>query len=145
MKKTELQTMVVSELKALAKKMKVKMPSGARKAEIVELLSAAFQAKRATASRLIAKSNSGRQKNAIVKQSVPVTKKHCSEEERRSPKRQISVKTTPFRSRQWKCRRQEREWKMPPGTEEPLMAQERVSDAKYYTGPGRDSRQTSCL
>jgi len=27
-----------------------------------------------------------------------------------------------------------REWQMPSGVEEPLMAQERVSDAKYYTG-----------
>jgi hypothetical protein len=28
-----------------------------------------------------------------------------------------------------------REWKLPPGVEEPLMAQERVSESKYYTGP----------
>jgi len=28
-----------------------------------------------------------------------------------------------------------REWKLPPGTEEPLMAQERVEESKYYTGP----------
>jgi hypothetical protein len=28
-----------------------------------------------------------------------------------------------------------REWKVPPREEEPIMAQDRVSDAKYYTGP----------
>ncbi len=28
-----------------------------------------------------------------------------------------------------------REWKLPPGAEEPLMAQERVAESKYYTGP----------
>jgi len=33
-----------------------------------------------------------------------------------------------------------REWKSPPGAEEPLMAQERVSNAKYYTGPGVERR-----
>jgi hypothetical protein len=29
------------------------------------------------------------------------------------------------------------DWKMPPHAEEPLLAQERVSESKYYTGPGR--------
>ncbi len=30
-----------------------------------------------------------------------------------------------------------REWKLPPGVEEPLMAQERVAESKYYTGPSQ--------
>jgi hypothetical protein len=32
-----------------------------------------------------------------------------------------------------------REWKLPPGAEEPLMAQERIAESKYYTGPARQA------
>jgi hypothetical protein len=108
MKKSELLAMVVSELKALAKKMKVSVPLGAKKADIVEALSAAFKAT---------------EKTAAVKR-TPGARKTAARKRGPAGKQSEAPATAPVR-----------EWKMPPGAEEPLMAQERVSDAKYYTGP----------
>lgn len=136
MKKTELQTMVVSELKALAKKMKVKLRAGARKSEIVDEISAAFKKKDNNGQPAVVKSAAARPKNGI-KKNIPVMREVSSRKKisapepipaiRRSvPKPTVEAPPTG------------REWKMPPGTEEPLMAQERVSDAKYYTGPGAE-------
>ncbi len=110
MKKSELLTMVLSELKALAKKMKINVPAGAGKTDVAEALAAAFKSKKAVA-----------RKSAVTKkQSAP----------KRAPARKPAAET-PVAGR---------EWKMPPGAEEPLMAQERVSDAKYYTGPAPEQR-----
>jgi len=106
MNKSELTTMVVSELKALAKKMKVVLPEGAKKADFVRALSAALKPKK-----------------AAVKKS-------------RSDKKAVEPKKAPAR----KPAQPAHEWKLPPGAEEPLMAQERVSDAKYYTGPAREQK-----
>jgi len=47
---------------------------------------------------------------------MPIAKKRASDD--------TKPRTTPVR-----------EWKLPPGTEEPLMAQERIEESKYYTGP----------
>ncbi len=126
MKKTELQTMVVSELKALAKKMNIKMPARARKADIVDFLCTAFTQKSGkTTSRNAAKQESA-PKSAVVKKKNSV------------PKKQVTPKRIPIEKPAPETPPAEREWKMPPGTEEPLMAQERVSDAKYYTGPEQE-------
>ncbi len=124
MKKTELQTMVVSELKALAKKMNIKMPSRARKADFVESLLAAFKKQ---SSKSIAKNEVG-VKSAGVKNGA--SRKQGPAAPKRIPiqKPAAEVPAVP------------REWKMPPGAEEPLMAQERVSDAKYYTGPLQEQK-----
>lgn len=125
MKKTELQTMVVTELKALAKKMNIKMPSHARKADFVESLFAAFRRK---SGKLIEKNGSA-VKSAGIKKNV-------------APKKQVPAapKRIPVRKPAAEAPTAAREWKMPPGTEEPLMAQERVSDSKYYTGPVQEQR-----
>jgi hypothetical protein len=114
MKKSELLTMVISELKALAKKMKVAVPTGAKKADIVEALHAAFKSK---------------SKKAAPKKRIVATKKPA--EKKAESKRVPARKPAPSPMR---------EWKLPPGAEEPLMAQERVSDAKYYTGPAKEPR-----
>ena len=128
--------MVVNELKALAKKMNVKMPSAARKAEIVELLSAAFRKKSSGPS--ITRNNNHAEKSALAnsrkiapaaKSEVPVSRKKVAVAKEVPENRTIVPKPTievPGLSR---------EWKIPPSTDEPLMAQERVADAKYYTGP----------
>jgi len=108
MKKSELLTMVVSELKALAKKMKVTVPAGAKKTDIVQSLLPAFKAKKPAA-----------KKSRSVKKAV---------EPKRAPARKPAGQPA-------------REWKLPPGVEEPLMAQERVADAKYYTGPVPQQKQ----
>jgi len=36
-----------------------------------------------------------------------------------------------------------REWKLPPGVEEPLMAQDRIAESKYYTGPAQQASGAS--
>ncbi len=112
MKKSELTAMAVNELKALAKKMKVVLPAGAKKADIVKALSAPTLAKKKT----VVKKASLSRKPAAPK---------------RAPARRPAKApaTAPVR-----------EWKLPPGAEEPLMAQERVSEAKYYTGPVKEHR-----
>ncbi len=111
MKKSELLAMVVTELKALAKKMNVKLPSGAAKADIVAALSAAFKKAKKTPTVRTVKKKAVSSRKAVRKPAI-------------SRRPQETPAAVPVR-----------EWKLPPGVEEPLMAQERVSEAKYYTGP----------
>jgi hypothetical protein len=109
MKKSDLSAMLVNELKALAKKMKVSVPSGAKKADIVKALSTALK---------------------------PASKKH----KKTSIERKALQETAAVKSVTPAAAGTVREWKLPPGTEEPLMAQEHVSEAKYYTGPVHEHR-----
>jgi hypothetical protein len=122
MNKTELTAMLVSELKTLARKLKVAVPSGATKADIAKALSAAF--KRSSKTTAVKKA-SGARKTAVKKTSgarkTPAPKRVSKEK----------IASTPSAAPM-------REWKLPPGVEEPLLAQERVSDAKYYTGPEKE-------
>ncbi len=141
MKKTELQTMVVAELKALAKKMKIKLPTGFRKADIVELLVSAFKKERQPApvkkARATQRSTSPAQKNASgSRKNVPVGKKINAERpaiQPAAPMPKPAAVTPPAGL----------EWKLPPAAEEPIMSQERVSDAKFYTGPGQEQTGSS--
>ena len=112
MKKSELLAMIVSELKALAKKMKVTLPSGAKKADIVGALSAAFQRKNKNKTTAARKTSRTRRKAGGKR--VPAGKP--AEAPVAAPAR---------------------EWKLPPGAEEPLMAQERgdvrfIHQSMYY-------------
>lgn len=109
MKKTELTAMTVDALKALAKKLKVVLPSGARKADIINALAA---------------DDTG----SLTKTRKPVAKKSTPEKKPAEQKRtgRIPVEKKPDRVR---------EWKMPAGSEEPLLAQAQVTDSKFYTGP----------
>ncbi len=120
MKKSELLAMIVSELKALAKKMKVVVPLGAKKADIVEALTAAFKRNN--------KTKTAKTKTAAVKKT--------SSTGRSVAKKRAAAK----KPAQAPAAAPSREWKLPPGAEEPLMAQERVSEAKYYTGPIKEQR-----
>jgi hypothetical protein len=110
MKKSELTAMIIDELKALAKKMKIKLPAGAKKAEIVDALMAADAA-----------ASIKSRKQAVAKK--PAESKRAVE---KKPARRASAEKS--------GRPSSHEWKMPAGIEEPLIAQERVADAKYYTG-----------
>ncbi len=103
MKKSELTAMALNALKALAKKMKVTLPAGAKKADIVDSLMAASNAENDKAiSRKVVKPAAGKSTRS-------------SESKPSGP---------PSRSRT-----------MPEGAGEPLMAQSRVAESKYYTGP----------
>ena len=152
MNKTELQTMNVAELKALAEKMKIKIKiaSRARKADIVELLAAAFKktakpdaAKnvRGGKGKTEQKTETGSRKKSAApsrtKTGRPVGKKTPSEipanQTYGTPRAKPSVSLPPAG----------REWRVPPRAEEPIMTQDRVSDAKYYTGPVSDQTGAS--
>jgi len=150
MKKTDLKTMIVAELKALAKKMKIKLPADARKADIVDALAAASKkaATPAAKKNVTALTRAAAQKRAAVSRKKPVVKKgvrtdrllgkketpeRTSVQEQGVPPAKPSVSMPPFG----------REWKTPPRAEEPMMAQDRVADAKYYTGPGREQAGAS--
>jgi hypothetical protein len=147
MKKTELSAMTIVELKALARKKDVSLSAGDKKADIIKALVAVSTTvkparKRAVVSskQVVGKSDtSGKEpvkKNAAKKAVVAkgVTKKAAKPikgattpkpvAKKRSSTGKTSPKTVLVR-----------EWKLPPGVEEPLMAQERVSESKYYTGP----------
>ncbi|HSQ77749.1 MAG TPA: DUF4912 domain-containing protein [Nitrospirota bacterium] len=115
MKKSKLLTLIVSELKALAKKKKVVLPVGAKKAEIVEALSAAFKRNDKKTAKTAAVKKTSRRRKTIARKRAPAEK----------PAQAPAAAPA-------------REWKLPPGAEEPLMAQERVSEAKYYTGPAQE-------
>lgn len=102
---------MLDELKALAKKMNMKLPAGARKSEIIDMLMSGepgFAAK--------------------TKIAEPAVKKTVAARKPAAPKRvpAAAPAATPPRGR---------EWKLPPGAEEPLMAQEAVAESKFYTGP----------
>jgi hypothetical protein len=135
MKKNDLASKTVAELKALAKKKKISLPAGAKKADIVKVLAkgvpspsrsrgtaavktlkAVQKAKtpKAAAEKKLSRSTAGTKKVAARKK--PVVKK--------SSPSVVTAVQAPLR----------RPWQMPAGAEEPLMAQERVADAKYYTG-----------
>lgn len=101
MNKTELAAKSISELKALAEKIKVKLPARAKKAAIIDILLEA----------------AGPKKGALKKSAKAVGK-------RATKRRTVSDKTAETPEK----------WVIPSGVEEPLMAQERVEDAKYYTG-----------
>jgi len=136
--------MTVAELKALAKKRKVSLSAGDKKADIIKALAAVATTvkpakKQAVASLKKAVTKAASEKKSVAKKGVVA--KHASIQavkprkgattpkpsvKKRSPAGKTSpkTKTTPVR-----------EWKLPPGVEEPLMAQERVAESKYYTGP----------
>jgi hypothetical protein len=129
MKKTELLSMVVAELKALAKKMKVSLPIRAKKADIIEaLLSSAAQKKNKPAKKVAVKKAAAKNPETKIvakskKEEAPekkqvVARKHAGENNRK--------RITPVH-----------EWKMPPRAEEPHLAEERVAESKYFTGAGQ--------
>ncbi len=121
MKKSELLSMVISELKALAKKMNIAVPVRAKKADIIDaLLDAEKTGKKAAAQASKTKKAVSKNKGKIKKAGalkLPVVPK-------RTPERKLPEPIAPVH-----------DWKMPPHTEEPILAQERVSESKYYTGP----------
>jgi hypothetical protein len=141
MKKSDLTAMTVAELKALARKKKVSLSAGGKKADIIKALTAVAvkpAAKRAVASlkKKTSKAAASVKKSAAKKSVVAKPAKKLAVKSRkgaatpkpavkkRSPVGKKLPKTAPVH-----------EWKLPPGVEEPLMAQERVAESKFYTGP----------
>jgi hypothetical protein len=143
MKASDLTAKTVVELKALAKKRKVSLSAGDNKADIIKALLAVAKAVKSAATRAVASPKKAAGKIAVpakksktkkVLAAKPGTKKTAQSRKsptirkasakKRIPSEETAPKATPVR-----------EWKLPPGVEEPLMAQERVEESKYYTGP----------
>ena len=117
MKKSELTALTVAELKSLARKKKITLPSNAKKDELIAALSASAAPAKARTKRPI--KTAGR-KTVAEKSAAgagarkrPVKKPAPAQTIARPPER----------------------WELPSGVEEPLLAQERVEVAKFYTGP----------
>jgi hypothetical protein len=148
MKKSELTAMTVVELKALAKKRKVSLSAGDKKADIMKALIAVSTTmkparKRAVASlkQAVRKSDTSAKKFAkktVAKKAVVAkgsTKKAVKTSKGATIPRPVARKRSTSAGKKSPKTVLVREWKLPPGVEEPLMAQERVSESKYYTGP----------
>jgi hypothetical protein len=129
MEKNELTSMTVAELKALAKKKKISLPAGAKKADIVKVL-----AKGAPASSKSKGASAGKTVKAVRKVKTPeaaAKKKPAGKTAAAKKPAEQNTSRPAMTTGQPPVRRP---WQMPAGVEEPLMAQERVADAKYYTG-----------
>jgi len=138
MKKNELSAKTIAELKALAKKNKIVLPEGAKKTDIVKVLSksgsvasgkatAAKKAKKKTVTTAARKTTAKKSTKAAGKKTKGTVKKKAVVKAGAARKRAAAIEpglqVIP-----------QREWQMPAGMEGPLEAQERVSDAKFFTG-----------
>ena len=159
MNKNELTSMTVAELKALAKKKKISLPAGAKKADIVMVL-----AKGVPASSKSGRTAAGKSVKAVRKAKAPMaagikaaakkkpagktaaTKKPAVAKRPAVKVKAVKVKKEPAVK---KTGRSEtiagqaplrRPWQIPAGAGEPLMVQERVADAKYYTGTAEQKK-----
>jgi hypothetical protein len=133
MNKTELLSMLVRDLKALAKKLKIVIPERTKKADIVgAILTAARGDKKSEAGKTASKKTAA--KKIASKKAAPA--KAAAEVQVRTPKKQPVPKRAPT-GKAPEPVAAVHNWKIPPGTEEPLLAQERVAESKYYTGPAQ--------
>ncbi|MHB8843762.1 MAG: DUF4912 domain-containing protein [Nitrospirota bacterium] len=138
MKKEELASKTIAELKALARKNKIALPVGATKAVIIKALSrtgAAAKGKKAAAAKKTKKTAAPApaRKKAATKTTKPVVKK-AKAAVKKQPVARTGAKKRAAVPLPGVQAVQPREWQMPAGMEGPLEAQERVSDAKFFTG-----------
>jgi uncharacterized protein len=142
MKKTELLSMLVAELNTLAKKMKVAVPVRAKKSEIVALLlSAVAPRKKSPAKKAVVKKaatkKAATRKAAPKKSSTPrkaATRKAANSKRETAVQNKVAPLHAPVRKRGERIITPVHDWKQPPREEEPLLAQERVAESKFYTG-----------
>lgn len=120
MKKSDLTAMTVTDLKAMARKKMIPLPSGAKKADIIAALLAGGPSDAKKPAKAAAR------KTPAPKKSVKAAPGKAAAAAR--PRKAPAGPAAPS------AKQQER-WELPSGSEAPLMAQERVENAKYYTGP----------
>jgi hypothetical protein len=137
MTKKELTAMTVAELKALANKKQIALPAGAKKDDLIKSIlkgssaaakKSAAKAKGGTKAEVTATASAKKKKTA-VKKKKPAAKKPTT-------RKKTAVKKAPARKKPEK-KAPPSGWQMPAGMEEPLMAQERVESAKFFTGAPR--------
>lgn len=144
MTKPELTAMTVAELKALAKKKKVSLSPNEKKADIIAALLASEPSKKPAKKKPAIEEALSATKRA-VKKVTTATKQAIQKAVQ--PKKPAATKAPAVIEPVAAARRRpapggpakvavpRQEWKLPPAAEEPQMAQERVSESKYYTGP----------
>ncbi|MGE5808175.1 MAG: hypothetical protein ACM32I_03520, partial [Nitrospirota bacterium] len=138
MNKTELLSMLISDLKALAKKLKIAIPERTKKADIVGAILTAVKAdkksdaKKASPKKAASKTASRKavpeKAAAVIPARTPKTAAVAPKAE--APRKQPVPKRAPA-GKVPEPVAAVHNWKIPPGTEEPLLAQERVSNSKY--------------
>lgn len=146
MKKEELAAKTIAELKALAKKRKISLPAGAKKADLVKALikagpAASPKAKKPVAKKAVKKAVKKAAGKTAAKKSLKAAKKKTGTTAKKkallkkgpAPKKAAAKKRPAAKKADAKTPPL-REWQMPAGSEEPREGQERVSDAKFYTG-----------
>jgi hypothetical protein len=129
MNKNELMSLTIEELKTLARKNTIALPAGAKKADMVKALAKTASGATKKTAKAAVKKSATKSAKKIVK--TAITKKKGIA--KAAPKERIATRKAAA-AKSVKEAMPRREWQMPSGVEEPLMAQERVSDAKYYTG-----------
>jgi len=141
MKKEELSSLTITELKALAKGKKVVLSSGANKTDIIKVLAKAgpvASGKPVKASVKPASKKAVKKKVAVKPPAKAATKKVSAASERSTAvKKAVQKKRPAARKAGAKPAEQApplREWQLPAGLEGPHEGQERVSDAKFFTG-----------
>jgi uncharacterized protein len=139
MKKNDLTLKTVAELKALAKKKKISLAAGAKKEEIIKIL-----AKGAPSPSKKRGTTAGEALKAIRKTKTPKAAAEKKPSGRTAGVKKVAAGKKPVAKNispsavaavQAPLRRP---WQMPAGVEEPFMEQERVADAKYYTGTAEE-------
>ncbi len=152
MTKKELESLTIAELRALAKKKKVVLPAGARKADIVSALARAKSGTARKTTGVVAGKKKAQAKKAAAGTPTPSRAKPAARASkaagtssgRQAAAAKVSASNitvaagTPVVSKIT-----EREWLMPAGRQEPATAQERVADAKFYTGTSATGREMS--
>lgn len=138
MKKEELASKTIAELKALARKNKIALPAGAKKTDIVNVLARSgpvASVKKAAAAKKTKKAvTTAARETAAKKTTRPAAKKAKAAAKKKTAVKAGAAKKRAAVSTPGVQAVQPREWQMPAGMERPLEAQERVSDAKFFTG-----------
>lgn len=147
MKSTELSKKTVAELRVLAKKRKVDLPAGAKRADIVRALIAAGEGAAAADKRrtpIAAKTKAKTTGKAKGKERTQAATRTTTSKASAKTKSRTVKSTTrtagaspkkPAKKVVPKRGAVKREQKAPAGARELLAAQERIEDAKFYTGP----------
>jgi hypothetical protein len=168
MTKKDLTELTVTGLKALARKKNIALTTGAKKADLIAaLLKAPVAEKRvqAAGSTLLKKAPAKKLSTKKTAAKKATAKKAVSSEKKTSPKKVAAAKTAKKKTAAKKpatkqtvakktatkkttakkaaaksapIKASRRTWVVPKRVKEPLLSQERVADAKYYTGPAAD-------
>jgi hypothetical protein len=133
MNKKELVSLTIEELKTLAKKNKIALPAGAKKTDMVKALAKTASAATNKTAKAAVKKGVKKSATKSAKRTVTSASSKKKGTAKALPKERIASRKTAATKPVGEAMPR-REWQMPTGVEEPLMAQERVSDAKYYTG-----------